>query len=154
LHVYEFDRVAALAMADDGAEPAPQIQLSLQPDRFAPSRARSAIEAFASERELGSAHAATLTLLVSELVTNAVLHSDAPAGKIRLIVWMVDGRRHAIRVEVTDEGSGFEPTSCVGRGDHAAGGLGLYLVEREATRWGVRLNGVTRVWFELDGGID
>ena len=55
----------------------------------------------------------------------------------------------AIRVEVIDRESGFSATPR----DPAQplGGFGLYLVDKQATRWGVDSQDGTRVWFELVG---
>jgi anti-sigma regulatory factor (Ser/Thr protein kinase) len=125
--------------------------LTMQPDRFAPSRARSAIEGFTAEHEIGAPSAATLKLLVSELVTNAAIHSDAPAGEITLSAHLLEDHP-AVRVEVTDEGSGFKAPSLPAPGYSARGGFGLHLLDSEATRWGVHMNGVTCVWFEVGAG--
>ena len=85
----------------------------------------------------------TLVLLVSEVVTNAVLHARSD---IRLDV---QPAAELVRVEVHDGGSGFKPASKPEpRG--ADGGFGLFLVERMASRWGVDSRDGTRVWFELD----
>jgi hypothetical protein len=52
-----------------------------------------------------------------------------------------------IRVEVTDNGSGFVPNR---RGPSLSGsGFGLFLVDKEAVRWGVDEIGGNRVWFEV-----
>jgi hypothetical protein len=51
-------------------------------------------------------------------------------------------------VEVIDEGSGFERVAR----DHDVdqlGGLGLRIVDAEASRWGVH-EGTTHVWFEIE----
>ena len=89
-----------------------------------------------------------IRLLVSELVTNAVRHADAPgAGEVGLDVTL---RGDRVRVEVADPGIGFEPQP---RDDEMSrpGGWGLYLVDRIADRWGVIRNRMNRVWFEIDG---
>jgi anti-sigma regulatory factor (Ser/Thr protein kinase) len=86
-----------------------------------------------------------LRLLVSELVTNSVRHVTGSPQPVELAVWI--GAR-AIRVEVRDGGTGFEPGKPEPRG--ADGGFGLFLVERMASRWGVDTQDGTRVWFELD----
>jgi serine/threonine-protein kinase RsbW len=84
----------------------------------------------------------TARLLVSELVTNAVLHGQ---GEITLSVWL---RADALRVEVRDQGDGFAHD---GRGQEPplTGGWGLELVGAESSRWGVGSE-CARVWFELD----
>jgi anti-sigma regulatory factor (Ser/Thr protein kinase) len=92
----------------------------------------------------------TLVLLVSELVTNAVVHSPAaPEAPIHLTAQVVEDR---VRVAVTDAGDGFAPVPRVippAAERLAEGGYGLYLVNRAASRWGVDREGGTRVWFEL-----
>jgi anti-sigma regulatory factor (Ser/Thr protein kinase) len=121
------------------------LNLDLEPNREAPSLARAAIAGFSEDREMGERTLATLTLLVSEVVTNAVIHPDVePPADIQLRARIADG---VIRVEVTDEGSGFEPTPRdPTRPDR---GYGLYLLEQQAMRWGVEQRAGTTVWFEL-----
>jgi anti-sigma regulatory factor (Ser/Thr protein kinase) len=87
------------------------------------------------------------TLLVSELVTNAVRHAPSagsPEVELRL---KVDDER--VRVVVSDPGAGFVagprlPTAADGSG------WGLYLVDRIADRWGVIRKDRNEVWFEID----
>lgn len=84
----------------------------------------------------------TAELLVSELVTNAVMHGQ---GKITLRAQADEDR---VLVEVIDEGRGFERT--VRHDDfEAVGGRGLAIVDAEASRWGIH-EGTTHVWFELE----
>jgi anti-sigma regulatory factor (Ser/Thr protein kinase) len=122
------------------------LRMSLDRDPQAPSLARQAVAGFTERSEIAATELATLALLVSELVSNAVLHSDAPpASGIQLCARQLE--EGAVRVEVIDHGSGFtatprDPTRPIG-------GFGLYLVEKQATRWGVDREGGTRVWFEL-----
>lgn len=83
-----------------------------------------------------------VALLVSELVTNVVRHTDSGG-----IIDLVEQER-GMHVAVTD-GSRDEPI--VGRGDPVdPSGRGLKLVEHLASEWGVvvRREGKT-VWFEL-----
>lgn len=77
-------------------------------------------------------------LVVSELVTNSVRHSQTNGIDVK--VQAVDGR---IRVEVSDDGPGF--TTDTPRGD----GLGLMLVEKLADRWGLTSADQFTVWAEL-----
>jgi anti-sigma regulatory factor (Ser/Thr protein kinase) len=86
-------------------------------------------------------------LLVSELVTNSVRHSRTGAGET--IGLDVSVARGTVRVEVCDDGVGFEPRPRQ-PGQSKAGGWGLFLVEKLADRWGVVRNHITRVWFEID----
>ena len=118
--------------------------------RFAagPDAAASARNALAElDGRLEPAALDDIRLLVSELVTNSVRHSRTTDGKtIGLDVWVAGG---TVRVEVFDDGIGFEPRPRQ-PGQSKAGGWGLYLVERLADRWGVVRNHFTRVWFEID----
>jgi anti-sigma regulatory factor (Ser/Thr protein kinase) len=122
--------------------------ISLEQTPHAPALARAAVAGFSDGQEIAPARIATLLLLVSEVVTNAVIHSSAPAPtEILLRARIVDAG--AVRIEVTDAGKGFTP---VPRDpDHPGGGYGLYLVDKEARCWGVDREGGTRVWFELAG---
>ena len=85
----------------------------------------------------------TASLLTSELVTNALVHTDATYIDVAMHV------DRCIRVEVSDPSSGaVRPLQ--NRPDEP-GGLGLQLVEALAHRWGtetLRGNGKV-VWFEL-----
>lgn len=86
-------------------------------------------------------------LLTSELVTNAVLHGR---GRIVLAAGLSAGR---LRVQVTDEGTGFayqggQPgVDGHGRFAHRRG-RGLAIVEAESAEWGIGQD-ISRVWFEL-----
>ncbi|HLY48411.1 MAG TPA: ATP-binding protein [Solirubrobacteraceae bacterium] len=84
----------------------------------------------------------TAKLLISELVTNAVVHGEGS------ITMRVDLDASRLLVEVIDEGTGFERAV---RARHLPqdGGWGLKLVDSEASRWGIR-EGTTHVWFELE----
>ena len=87
------------------------------------------------------------TLLTSELVTNAIVHtaSGTPGGSVTVVVVDVpDG----VLIEVIDDGSGGTP---VVKGNLlAADGHGLYLVQQLAAQWGyLRDPAGTTVWFHL-----
>jgi anti-sigma regulatory factor (Ser/Thr protein kinase) len=87
------------------------------------------------------------TLLVSELVTNAVRHAlRTGIAEVELRI-VNEGDR--IRVVVSDPGDGFvahprPPTAS------ESSGWGLYLVDRIADRWGVVTRDRNEVWFEID----
>jgi anti-sigma regulatory factor (Ser/Thr protein kinase) len=85
------------------------------------------------------------TLLVSELVTNAVRHSGAN-GAIDMTVAV---RGDHLRVEVSDPGEGFARPAVGEPPPDALGGRGLLIVDRVAASWGVTEGRPTRVWFEL-----
>jgi anti-sigma regulatory factor (Ser/Thr protein kinase) len=122
------------------------LRLTLERDPQAPSLARAAVAGFCERAELNGTQASTLALLVSELVSNAVIHSKAPpASAIVLYARLLgDG---AVRVEVIDRGGGF--TALPRDPARANGGYGLFLVDQQASSWGVDRVGGTRVWFEL-----
>ena len=116
--------------------------LELPSTAAAPASARSALERIAGR--VPAARLRDVRLLVSELVTNAVRHSDGDG--VRLVVALANG---VLRVEVHDPGRGFsrrQPSSDPMR----ASGWGLVLVEELSDRWGVDDSPRTRVWFEMD----
>jgi anti-sigma regulatory factor (Ser/Thr protein kinase) len=83
-----------------------------------------------------------ITLIVSELVTNAIKHG--PAGKVTM---RLSREGNTIRGEVEDEGTrpfGRRLTQRLGPG----GGHGLRVVDTLSDRWGVDADSA-RVWFEL-----
>lgn len=129
----------------EGEEPAAVLQLVLESTREAPSIARAALAGFCQDRKLGSTALALLMLLVSEIVTNAVLHPAV--GSTENIGFAVRAHTGFIRVEVTDQGNGFTPKPR----DPAqlGGGYGLYLLDKEANHWGVNHQDGTTVWFEV-----
>ena len=85
-------------------------------------------------------------LLVSELVTNSVQHAQVRAeDSIVLVVSITD---EAVRVDVRDEGPGFQPPASPPP-DDADSGWGLFLVEQLASAWGQGDDG-KGVWFEIE----
>lgn len=85
-------------------------------------------------------------LLVSELVTNCVLHGGADESN-RIIV-RASVAEEALVTEVCHDGPAFTPPGFAPDLD-TPGGLGLFLVERMASAWGIAGNCRTCVWFEL-----
>jgi anti-sigma regulatory factor (Ser/Thr protein kinase) len=90
----------------------------------------------------------TLRLLVTELVTNSVRHTDCDSLMLRVAVG-----KSAVLTEVTDDGAVFDPAAQAlveAEAHDPDGGWGLFLVERLARNWGVKDDGRSkRVWFEL-----
>jgi anti-sigma regulatory factor (Ser/Thr protein kinase) len=120
-------------------------QLKLPSGVEAPAAARAAMIGQCDGSDLGPSSLHTLVLLVSEVVSNAVLHSHGPAdAPIMLTARMSED---VLRVTVTDAGAGFTPEPPTPGLNE--GGYGLYLLDRVASRWGVDRVGGTRVWFEL-----
>ncbi|WP_189914795.1 ATP-binding SpoIIE family protein phosphatase [Kitasatospora xanthocidica] len=94
----------------------------------------------------------TAELLSSELVTNAIRHTDRDAMFTARLYREPeqDGGRARLRVEVEDE-SDLWPTRRT-PGEQASSGRGLMLVEALADSWGVEPRGSgKRMWFELSG---
>ena len=87
-------------------------------------------------------------LLVSELVTNSVRHAEiGPEDSIKLTVTVDQGN---VRVDVIDDGPGFEPPEDARDAEDARDrGWGLFFVTQLADRWGVERDD-GRVWFEID----
>lgn len=86
-------------------------------------------------------------LLVSEVVTNAVLHGGVVGAPIS-----IESTSDGVRIEVVDPGSMFVPTTKAGD-LLTPGGLGLGIVESLASRWGITPTYEGKVvWFELTAG--
>jgi anti-sigma regulatory factor (Ser/Thr protein kinase) len=85
---------------------------------------------------------ADVTLAVSELVTNAVLHGS---GQIEL---RIEADQRRVKGEVIDEGGGFERQIRADGGIDDVAGRGLLIVGALAEHWGVH-EGTTHVWFEI-----
>ena len=131
-----------------------QVQLEIRPDPAEVGRARR----WARSRLAGSGIQAdeplaeTLILLVSELVTNAVVHTGCPAV-LRLSLPGAPQDHATVRLEVADR-SGRAPVPRCADGD-ATGGRGLALVDGLADRWGWSAEGAgKRIWCELDRGAE
>ena len=122
------------------------ISLQFDAGPEAASAARSAIAAL--EPQIDDAPIDDIRLLVSELVTNSIRHSEG-ANNGSPVTLDVAVSPEKLRVEVTDRGTGFEPQARE-PGQSKASGWGLYLVDHLADRWGVIRNHITRVWFEID----
>lgn len=106
-------------------------------------RARHDIEEALAQTDLDPRTSGDLMLLVSELVTNAVRHARSDRFEVRL-----DVRSDTLRLEVHDEGEGFEPR--ISPSDDGTGGYGLFIVDKLATRWGVERDAGGVIWLELD----
>jgi anti-sigma regulatory factor (Ser/Thr protein kinase) len=121
------------------------VEFELARDVQAPAFARAAVAEALAPLGLGPGTQQTLMLLVSEVVTNAVLHSDGP--RELPIVLGTEAGEEVVRITVSDAGSGFtprkrDPTSI-------SDGYGLFLLEKAASSWGVECERGTSVWFEL-----
>lgn len=85
----------------------------------------------------------TVLLVVSELVTNALVHTD---GRVRLDLTFVN---HRVRVAVADA-SPRTPVKPASLSWEATGGRGILLVEAMSAAWGtVPVSGGKQVWSEI-----
>ncbi len=140
------DDVALLVVRHDGlpAEARPEHDRTTI-DRLDPRAARSARDFIArhvAEPELTDLRE-TAVLLVSEVVTNALRHTD---GNVDLALWRFQDR---VRVEVSDETSRSPVASRAGLLDES--GRGVPLMDALSDRWGTSPHGEGKVvWFELD----
>lgn len=146
-----------------------QVQLEVRPDPSEVGRARR----WARSRLAGTGIRAdeplaeTLILLVSELVTNAVVHTGCsavlrlvlpgsgtgPAGTAGAGTGAGGTEAATVRLEVEDA-SDRAPVPRWVDGD-ATGGRGLALVDGLADRWGWSRKGAgKRIWCELDRGTE
>lgn len=116
--------------------------VDLPATRAAPRLGREFVRSALAEWQLG-ALTDVAALLVSEVVTNAVVHANTPS------TLRVERSRAAVRVTVSDLGRGVAQRGAALAG--VAGGHGLALVDTLARRWGTRrVDGGHEVWFDLE----
>jgi anti-sigma regulatory factor (Ser/Thr protein kinase) len=128
-----------------GHEVIGRLHLQLRPGPEAAAEGRHALDRL--EGSLNEQKLSELRLLVSELLTNSVRHGLEAGGRIELDVEIY---ANAVRAVVTDNGPGFEPDPDPAPHHDRPGGWGLCLVNSLADRWGVKRDGRTAVWFEID----
>lgn len=127
-------------------DPGLELSFEVPGGRAAPNAARRVL--MESDDALPEGMRADLLLLLSELVSNAVLHGRV--GSESSIGVQVQEARGLVRVQVSDPGAGFDWERRRRERPRREGGFGLALVERIAQRWGIeRQRGRTFVWFEL-----
>lgn len=111
----------------------------------APQLARREVARRAAEYEITDGPLDDAILVVSEVVTNVVRHSDAREGEQVTIT--VDRGDHGLRISVEQPSAlptlapSYEPT--------ADGGMGLAIIEKITAAWGIDPGPPGRVWFEL-----
>ncbi|ANP48297.1 anti-sigma regulatory factor (Ser/Thr protein kinase) [Streptomyces griseochromogenes] len=114
-----------------------------EPERIAEARRhlRELLHDWAGAEQVDAA-----VLLVSEMVTNVLVHTDADALLLAEVTGEPGGR--LLRVEVTDAGDEFPHKRRPG--ELASSGRGLVLIELLADEWGVQPRGEGKsIWFEL-----
>ena len=88
-----------------------------------------------------------LLLIASELVTNAVLYSGcAEEDEIEVCLDRTDGH---LRLSVLDPGRTAQSARVAIDEQRASGGMGLFVVDQLASRWGADRSERYRVWAEL-----
>ncbi|MGA5868403.1 ATP-binding protein [Streptomyces cinereoruber] len=123
-----------------------QVQLEVGPDPAEVGRARRWARSRLAGSGIGEDEplAETLVLLISELVTNAVVHTGCPA-----VLRMLFAAEGGVRVEVADA-SDRPPKPRHAEGDDT-NGRGLELVDGLADRWGWQPEGLGKsIWCEVD----
>ena len=109
----------------------------------APARARNALRCL--DRTLSDLRG-DVDLLVSELVSNSVMHAGAEQIELH-----ADAGPEQVRIEVSDAGPGFDPErDTTADRDRVEGGYGLFIVDQLADRWGVSRDRNSSVWLEID----
>lgn len=115
-------------------------------DLSAVGEARAALREFLRHRRRPE-EAEVAELLLSELVTNALIHTRNGA------VVTATTAAARLRVEVRDFMSGQESAPYVPNADDGTHGRGLLLVQSLADSWGVVTQALGKVvWFELNAG--
>ncbi|PZG95925.1 phosphatase [Streptomyces sp. NTH33] len=146
------DDIAVLLLSrhgEGGTALLPEVRRTLltvaqaEPERVAVARQqlREVLHDWAAEEQVDSA-----VLLLSELLTNVLVHTDADA----LLMAEVGGEkgRRRLRVEVTDAGDDLPHKRRPG--ELASSGRGLVLIELLSDAWGVVPRGRGKsIWFEL-----
>lgn len=138
---------------DDAAAPVAEsertLRLEIASTLMAPRTARVALRELLTDHRLASGQLDTLTLLVSEIVTNAVTHGKPEGDSV--VEFNVAVTPTLTRVRVSDAGAGFDwPAESLPAG-RAGGGYGITLMDGQASRWGThRVPGRFTVWFEVD----
>ncbi|MBM7172074.1 ATP-binding protein [Streptomyces sp. G44] len=128
-----------------------QVQLEVGADPAEVGRARrwARSRLAGSGIEVDEPVAETLILLISELVTNAVVHTGCPAVLRMRLPEVPDAAPGTVRVEVADR-SARPPRQRHAEGDDT-NGRGLELVDGLADRWGWQPEGGGKsIWCEVD----
>jgi len=127
--------------------PRPASSILIAGGKGAPARARRHVLA-QLHAGVSSSRASDAALIVSELVTNSVVH--AQVGADRAILLELSALEDSLRIAVIDPGSALEPRILPADPD-MPGGFGLRLVHHMSSAWGVvrQAAGTTRVWCDL-----
>lgn len=124
----------------------PRLEMTLAAVPTAPRAARHAVRTWFQSRHCDDDAADTAALLVTELVSNAVVHANGPS------LWLTVDETTAdvLHVAVRDGSQGIPQRSPRAPDVHRTGGRGLFMVDAMSARWGWEpLRAGKRVWFEL-----
>lgn len=135
--------------AATAAESERTLRLEIPSTLMAPRTARVALRELLADHPLAAGQLDTLTLLVSEIVTNAVTHGRTEGDSV--VEFNVTVTPGLTRVRISDAGPGFDwPAESLPPG-RADGGYGITLMDGQSSRWGThRVPGRFTVWFEVD----
>ena len=131
----------------NGAAPIRHIFAALHGGVESPGRARRLLAEHVGRR-VPQRVLSQLELLVTELVTNAIVHGGGATERdpVNLYVHARDG---CVRVQVSDRGDGFDPTA-PRRTPGPDGGWGLLMVGQLSDAWGAdHRDGRATVWFRM-----
>jgi two-component sensor histidine kinase len=129
---------------EHGSSPVPPTGLALPSDSSAPAIARAAIAQLAGE--LSPALLQNLSLVATELVTNALMHATGtdPAPTMSITI-----TRARVTLTVQDLGSSFD-LDAIFKDPGPSGGWGLRVVDSLVDHWRIERPGGTRVVCEID----
>lgn len=120
------------------------VSSALPPVPASVRQARALAREVCEDTVLSSEQRDLVVLLVSEAVTNAILHARSGARLTITTTWT------SVRVEVGDDSP--EHPQVLHLGLHAVHGRGVGFLDRLATTWGVRDTAVGKVvWFTVEG---
>jgi anti-sigma regulatory factor (Ser/Thr protein kinase) len=123
-----------------------QLEMTLAAAASAPSAARQAVRTWFQSRHCGDEATDTAALLVTELVSNAVVHANGPSLWLTVDETITD----VLHVAVRDSSHVIPQCSTQAPDVHRTGGRGLFMVDAFYTPWGWEpLSTGKRVWFEL-----
>lgn len=103
--------------------------------------------ALREEKRLQGPRMDLLELLVTEVITNAVLHSGGDAeSSVHMLLFLQGGTARAV---VEDKGPGFKP-QVPEKDVWSTSRRGLMFLDELADKWGTSHDGAHSVWFEID----
>ncbi len=125
-------------------EPTEVLAVEVRCDRQAPGLVRAALSRVDGLQSV----LADATLVASELVTDAVLHSGG-LGTGGVLSVTVARERDGLLISVHEAGLSGRSAPASGTEDSEAHAWGLRVVEQLASRWGTERQGGYRVWADL-----